>query len=97
MAVHGMGPRALLNHATKGGWRSLGTDSIQPLEKSCQPRPNASLPIPIQLNPCAPSSAAAPGPALLQRSQLSWVEHHFLHLTPLPRLWGDAKHSNTPH
>lgn len=96
MAVHGMGPRALLNHATKGGWRSLGTDSIQPLEKPCQPHPDASLPTPIQLNPCAPSSAVAPGPALLHRSQLSGVGNLFLHLTPLPRLWGGAKHSNTP-
>ena len=95
MAVHGMGPRALLNRTTNRGRRSLGTDPFQPLEKPCRPCPGASLPTPIRLNPCAPSSAAAPGPALLQRSQLSWVGNLFLQLTPLPRLWGDAKHSSS--
>lgn len=77
MAVHGMGPRALLNRTTKGGWRSLGTDSIQPREtlpatsRRLPPHPHPTEALCSLLSCCPRPSASAEVTALMGRTPVS--------------------------
>lgn len=77
MAVHGMGPRALLNRTTKGGWRSLGTDSIQPREtlpatsRRLPPHPHPTEALCSLLSCCPRPSASEEVTALMGRTPVS--------------------------
>lgn len=86
MAVHGMGPRALLNRTTKEAGGHLGQTpfSLETLPAHVQTPPSHPH---LTGNLCSLLSCC-PGPALLQESQLSWVGHLFLHTHPTAQAVG---------